>query len=286
MLLACALLSKEDALAVPVIILAGMALKPVGRREWITDSVVMAALVVAYLILRGHTDAITPATAPDAYRLTWRPSHVLENGLHYLDRAGTSTLILLLLTSMAYRTLTPWRRLDHSRLLMAATWFVAGLGLTIAVPVRSSLYVVFPSVAAAILYAACVESCRSSNTSNRDPRLIAVLAAVLLLIRAYGIRNDRYVEPARVSTRAFHAIRDAPAALDSARAVRFIHEPTRFSNFSAGFAKAEAHALKVYTGRDMPGQVVPTEGAGGAPPYTLIVRLANGRVVVSEPEAP
>ena len=56
-----------------------------------------------------------------------------------------------------------------------AVWFAGGCAMTVFLPVRSSLYAVFPSVGAAIVCGSLVESIRSHAVA-RQPRAAADLA--------------------------------------------------------------------------------------------------------------
>ena len=281
LLFAAALLSKEDALAVPLIVVGARWWGRAPSRAWRADLVLMVVVTAAYLTLRNQTQAITMATAPDFYRLTWRPLDLLVNGLHYLDRAATSTAVLLILTVIAYRAQPKWELLKRTRILeLACLWFVAGLFITIAVPIRSSLYAVFPSVAAAMIYASVLDSLRLPWHDTRGDRwLVCVYASVLLLIPVYGIRNDRWVEPARVSTRTMHVLRSSPAVIADATAIVFDDEPVRFSNFATALGGVEAPALKLFTGRDLPGYVAESGlTVSNRQSGLLTLRLRHGQV--------
>jgi hypothetical protein len=278
---AAALLSKEDALAVPLIVVGARWWGRAPSRPWRADLALMMIVTAAYLTLRSHTQAITMATAPDFYRLTWKPLGLLVNGLHYLDRAGTSTAVLLVLTVIAYGAQPRWELLKRTRMPeLACLWFVAGLIITIAVPIRSSLYAVFPSVAAAMVYASVLDSLRLPwHDTRRDRWLVCVYASVLFLIPAYGIRNDRWVEPARVSTRTMHVLRSSPAVIANASAIVFDDEPVRFSNFAAALGGVEAPALKLFTGRELPGHVAePGMTVSNRQSGSLTLRLRHGQV--------
>lgn len=277
-----ALLSREDALAVPLIVTTWAWLRESDRRETFKDLLVFTGVTTVYFVLRLNTDAITPATAPAFYQLTWQPQVIAVNALHYLDRAFTSTVVLSLLALFAYRRVPRVTAADRRLLAVAALWFVAGLCITVRVPVRSSLYAVFPSVAAALLFAQLVQRLREgTEVGIRDRHLVLALAIVLLFIPVFNLRNDRWVEPARVSARTFEAL-SLDAASDRVTAVVFRDEPVPFSNFAGAFAGVETPALKMFTGRDLRGVVV----ARDAPPMvdgvatTLTLRLERGHVLV------
>ncbi|PYR56044.1 MAG: hypothetical protein DMF85_17770 [Acidobacteria bacterium] len=116
--LAGALLSKEEAVTLPVILLVWrLALR--GRRVapvsslfvWIGGSL---AVIAAYAILRSLSGAMTPSTAPYYYAFTADPRLIARNVFEYLDRAatlpaGVTALALLLMSagSRGSRAATP-----------------------------------------------------------------------------------------------------------------------------------------------------------------------------------
>ena len=55
-----------------------------------------AAAEIAYLMLRRHSNAMTPGNAPDFYQFVFAPPAVFRNILEYADRAATLTALLLL----------------------------------------------------------------------------------------------------------------------------------------------------------------------------------------------
>lgn len=278
-----ALFSREDALAVPLIVAACAWLGERDRRETFKDLLACAAATMVYFVLRLNTDAITPSTAPVFYQLTWQPRMIAVNALHYVDRAFTSTVVLSLLAAAAYRRVPRFTTMDRRAVLFAALWFVAGLCITVRVPFRSSLYVVFPSVAAALLFGQLVNRLREARDAQvRDRYLIGALAVVLLLIPVYNLRNDRWVEPARVSARAFDALTRDDAS-DGVTSVVFRDEPVPFSNFAGAFTGVETPALRMMTGRDLRGAVVSQDAppaVDGSAITTLTLRLEQGQVLV------
>ncbi len=275
-LFAAAIFSKEDALPIPAVIATAKLLDGRPRREWLIDLACMGAVAAAYFGLRAETQAFTAGSAPDFYRLTWSPARILENLLHYVDRAATSTLVLIVLLGLFYRRVPPLGALARRDLLLALAFFLAGVCITVRVPIRSSLYVVFASIAAGIVFAAIVERMRQVGPLRDDRWLVTTLGVVLLMIPVYGVRNDRWVEPARVSARTLAALRQVPE-LTTARRVVFYDEAVRHSNFDSAFGGAEQPALQLFTGRVFDAHVVPP-GAPPDPSADISVRLERGAV--------
>ena len=67
-----------------------------GLRPVALAAVYFAAAVIGYLLLRRHSNAMTPGNAPDFYQFVFAPPAVIRNILEYADRAATLTALLLL----------------------------------------------------------------------------------------------------------------------------------------------------------------------------------------------
>jgi hypothetical protein len=286
--LLCALLCKEDAVAVPLIILAVAAIAKPERpgRLIFRDAVLLAAAEAVYFALRWRSHAITPASAPDFYRLTWDPIAIAVNTAHYLDRAGTATLALALLVMLACRTRPQFDPADRGRLAVAAIWFGAGLAITVRVPVRSSLYAVFPSVAVATLFGAFVDAVRrgAAGTAAGDRRLLAALAAVLLFVPAYYVRYERWLGPAQVATTTMNLLLDDPSLPDHGTIV-FEDEPDRYTTFANTFGGVETEALRLFTRRPLSAVVVPPGAREPVAGEVRRFRLVRGKVVAADANA-
>jgi hypothetical protein len=140
------------------------------------------------------------------------------------------------------------------RLLAAALlWLGCGFAVTLFVPVRSSLYAVFPSVGIALACGVVVDGIRKAAAT--DPslgRLTMGLAAVLIAaLPIYRDRNGRYVEPARLSERALRTI--APhAAVMSEGSVIVLHDvDDPASNFAGAFGTFASDAVRMRAGHDV-----------------------------------
>ena len=277
--LGLAVLSKEDAVAIPLLVLAIGWFDQRPRHVWMSDGAVLTAVVGGYLLLRAQTHAISLATAPPEYQLTWNAGIILTNVLHYVDRAATSTAVLMVLVALAARRGIRWRELDRRWIVLAAVWFAIGICITARIPVRSSLYIVFAAIGPALVFGHAIDTMRAASATGSDTPMLAVFASVLLLIPAVSVRTDRWVEPARVSTRALTALaRDGD--LSRTTEVVFRDEPSEFSNFEHGLAGAERAALLMLTGRDIPARIV-RSGDGPTPVGAIEVRLSKGSVSVS-----
>src|SRR5207247_7270044 len=123
--------------------------------------------------------------------------------------------------------------------------------ITLFLPVRSSLYAVFPSVGAAIAAGALVESMQMADGSGR-PRAMAfeaVLAgALLLLIPIYSARNDRFVEPARLSER---ALRIMAKSVQRGGTIVLLDVDDPTSSFAAAFGTLATEAVRLRVRPDL-----------------------------------
>jgi len=144
-------------------------------------------------------------------------------------------------------------------LAAAACWFAGGYALTLFLPVRSSLYAVFPSVGAAIACGAIVESIATNPEARRAWTAIGatLAAAALALSPVYSVRNDRWVEPARLSQRTLRIIAPRLHDLSGDGAVVLADEPAVEPTFTQAFGVFECDAIQLETGRAFDGWIDP-----------------------------
>jgi hypothetical protein len=96
---------------------------------------------------------------------------------------------------------------------MGAVWLVCGFAATIWLPVRSSLYAVFPSVGFAVAAGALLTAIVRTAEPQRAWRLaVAGVALPFLLLPVYWQRNVRWTELRNLSTETIQAIQTQQAA--------------------------------------------------------------------------
>jgi hypothetical protein len=278
-----ALASKEEAVALPLIVLAWHALLiDDGRPRW---RVVAAALVplAGYIALRAHAAAFTPGSAPPYYQFSFAPGVVVRNLLEYVDRGATIGVVAIAIVAATLRVRP---RIDHRARLIAAgaVWFAGGYALTLFLPIRSSLYAVFPSVGAALVCAALVEPMLISAAVPRwrMTGLAGVLATALLAaVPIYRARNDRYVEPARLSERALRTIAAQTAAVPAGATIVLRDATDPMASFVGAFGTFATNAVRLESGRDVNVWIDPPPGdwqlAGLQPPARRDVEFAVDR---------
>jgi len=294
--LLAALFSKEEAVALPFVFLVWLFALGSGEEKdrfgRIHDALALFAPLVVYIAARAQTPALMPSTAPSFYRLTADPRVVGVNALSYFDRSVTFFAFMTLVAGVAYGLASIRARLHRDLPLGAAgptrlpqllaaglAWLVGGYAVTVWLPVRSSLYAVFPSVGAAVICAALVEAMRdgSGRRARGDLRFGVALVAMLAFVPVYQRRNDRWVQPARLSARIVQALTTAPPVPGSTGAVLFEDEPGGYATFDTALGALASSAVQVVTNLPLEARIIPP-----GHPWTGLAaaryRLTSGRV--------
>jgi hypothetical protein len=271
-----ALLSKEEAVALPFVLLAWLWILEHRTIPLRATAAVLIPLV-AYFVARALTPAFTPATAPMFYRFTADPAAIARNAGEYLDRSATLAAAVILVVGVIAQRLPDLDDRVRTIAALALTWWSGMFALTMWLPVRSSLYAVCPSVAAAIIAAAVADHMRSRMVNRRwliEPVLAGLLVAA---IPAYQIRNAAWVEGARISQRTLAAIGSQVAALPSQGTIVLRDDDDPISNFRNAFGDLTTEALQTTFGRPWSGVIV--AGDEQCPGAILEYRLVGGHVV-------
>ena len=258
---ACALLalgSKEEAVVLPLIcavwaadsLTAGSWLDrgkelAIGiRRTWPT----ILALVV-YLFARIRTGAYTATSAPPYYQFTFSPAAVAENVMQYADRSMTIFAIAIVVWALAVGVRPSLRRISPELALKGLAWFVAGFAITLWLPVRSSLYAVFPSVGIAFVAAAIVSAMSEASAPTRFKRAtVGALVLPFLLLPMYWSRNVRWVELAELTTDTVRAIDAEAATISSGTVIELRDDRSTRASFGAAFAGLTEEASRLHFG--------------------------------------
>jgi hypothetical protein len=254
--LALALLSKEEAVALPVMMLACLYVvsnddqRRLGRRA--TGMLVCGIVLdlALYAWLRGHAGAMTPASAPDYYRFTLAIPDVLRNVAEYADRAGTFAAAVTLLAWVILRPETPRPAVRRRVVACGVIWLAGGYAVTMFLPVRSSLYACFPSIGACLIAA---EICWSLWTASSGPRrrvaLWAVVVIPVLCGPVYLARNRIWTDLADFSTVALRDIATATASVPAGSQLVLVDDPSRRVNLASTFGHMIGDAVALKTGR-------------------------------------
>ena len=282
--IALALASKEEAVVLPLVLLAWTWMLDDRHRIPRRAAIAASVPVAVYGVLRTMTPAFTPATAPSFYRFTTDPIVLLRNVAAYLDRSTTlvvaATLVVFAIGSRSFESDTALKKVIG----LSAAWWAGMLAITVWLPVRSSLYAVCPSVASALIGASLIEQVRRRTSDTRRSVIEPVLAATLVLaIPIYQIRNDRWVEGARVSQRTLAAIRSNAGELPTRGTIVLADERgATVSNFRNAFGDLTSEALQTAFNRQWDAVIVVDDSA---PSHDVIARYRfdRGRIVATVP---
>jgi len=186
-----AFLSKEEVLALPAI----FTLWAIINKTDVKRTVPAWIMLAVYFLLRNASGAVGISNAPPYYQFTFNPTHVATNVLEYADRSMTVAIGVILASMIAFATMPRLDRDDRRRMLMGTVWLIGGFAVTIWLPIRSSLYAVFPSVGVAILTAAVLTAILRDASDQRAWRLATVMMVLpFLLLPVYWSRNVRWTE--------------------------------------------------------------------------------------------
>jgi hypothetical protein len=250
---ALALFAKEEAFLLPVILLMWWYAFRQGdlpKRTVAGWCVAAGALVAVYLALRFQTGAITPWTAPPFYRFTGNPAVIARNVFEYADRAMTFSAAVALLAFLLLRPAAPYARSSRRVLICGAAWIVGGYGLTVFLPVRSSLYACFPSVGACLIAAdLAARRWAVSTPASRQAVAVAGIVAAIGMTPVYLTRNRATLANARFSSSVLCDLNTATAALPDGDTVVVIDDRTRRPNVETAFNMALSDAFKLASGR-------------------------------------
>jgi hypothetical protein len=257
--LALALLAKEEAVLLPVI-LAGWIYLLHGDRAgsvstrlglWVLLSTV---LLGGYFALRSDANALTPGTAPYYYQFVFGPAVLVGNLASYVDRAATLSMLAVTVAVALLRRSrsTPESRIRWRIVGAGVIWLIGGYGITLFLPVRSSLYACFPSVGVCM---AAAEICRARWTGATDRgRRRATMAAIVLALAAGPIhlsRTNRWVDLADLSSAVLASLAAETRELPEGADVVLQDDRTRRVNLESAFGSMLDDGYELHTGRRM-----------------------------------
>ena len=282
-----AFLSKEEVLALPLI----LTIWSIVNKTDVRRTIPAWAALAAYFVLRNASGAVGITNAPPYYQFTFDPVHVATNVFEYADRSMTLAIGVIIASSLAFGTLPKLDRDDRRRVMAGAVWLVLGFAVTIWLPIRSSLYAVFPSVGVAIATGAIITAIVRDATAQRAWRVgMAALALPFLLLPVYWARNVRWMELrdlSSVTIKTIQADNLAPHTL-----VVLEDDLSTRANFKNVFGALlpEASALIFRNELRLWIEPPPPEMAGIAKPMGTLsevsYRLVNGRVEFAPPVRP
>jgi hypothetical protein len=251
---AVALFSKEEAFLLPAILFlwwigfrrANLPSKRQMALWWLCS----VAVIGVYLALRFQTGAMTPWTAPPYYRFTANPLVILKNIREYADRAMTFPTAVALLAWIVLRPSPDRPPMSTSVLICGTAWIVGGYGLTMFLPVRSSLYACYPSAGACLIAADIVARCWTAAAVQARQRAVIVgIVATLGMTPVYVQRNRSTLANARFSSRVLHDLAAATRDIPPGGIVVILDDRTRRPNVETAFNMALEDAFELTSGR-------------------------------------
>lgn len=249
-----ALFSKEEAFLLPaVLFLWWMTFRrddPPSRRQIGLWMACAAGLIAGYLALRFQTGAMTPWNAPPYYRFTIDPRIIAINIREYADRAMTFPAAVAAVAWIVLRPARPHALGSRAIVLCGAAWIVGGYGLTVFLPVRSSLYACYPSVGACLIAADVASRCWEAAEAAAHRRAVAAgLVATLAMTPIYLLRNRTTLANARFSTSVLETIAQGTRDVPDGSIVVVVDDRTRKPNVETAFNTALPEAFELTSGR-------------------------------------
>ena len=203
-----AMWSKEEGFVIPAILSVWSiidsrdALVPLWARlrRTLVETWMLWVVAAASLAVRAWAGAWTPASAPSFYRYRFDLSTLLEHTYQYADRSATTPVLVFALFWLVAGCPRLLEGTDGRRRLKGASWLVLGFAPTLLLPVRSSLYALFPSIGVVLVLSDLVEGAVSRLSQRALNRAIAFLVLLAVtLFPVYKVRNRRYVSKAELS---------------------------------------------------------------------------------------
>jgi hypothetical protein len=270
-----ALLCKEEAVMLPVILAAFVAIEerraPSGTWPlWLSLGV--------YAVLRLQSGAFGPGDAPSYYQFSLSPLLLLRNVAEYADRAATGAVAvaIVLLAALARRP-SPLTGAELRALRFGALWVVGMYALTALLPVRSSLYAVLPSCGVALAVAVCASVVARDRPDRFRLAATGLVVLVVLLIPVYRSRNVRWVATADTSARVMRTLQIAAGSRPQGGRILLVDDPRERFNLDGAFGTLFPDALAIFVGSQWTGEISRT--ADAAARADLVFRYQDGGIV-------
>ncbi|HLG58293.1 MAG TPA: hypothetical protein VI485_23310 [Vicinamibacterales bacterium] len=285
-----AMLCKEEAVLLPALFVVFTGLdrwragpSPVWRHVVGETWALWVALAI-YAALRMHSGAFGPADAPSYYQFSFSPGLVWRNLGEYADRIATASVgvVIVLVAACGWKG-HGFSDAERRTLLLAGIWIPAMCALTMFLPLRSSLYAVLPSIGASLAAGAFASRAARADGVRFQRVAIALVVIVALTTPIYRSRNQRWVQPADLSTRLMQSIADATRGEGRTGRIVLIDSPGERLNLEAAFGGLFADAVALMLGDGWMGEIAPSD----APPpssQALVFRLRNGELVPIPPD--
>jgi hypothetical protein len=275
-----AMFSKEEAVVLPVLFSCWTVIE--GRHLFRRTAPAWIALAI-YAALRLQSGAFGLTNAPSYYALSMHPALLVRNVLEYADRACTLAVAALGAIWVCVRARPSLEMSERIAVLRAVSWLVAGFALTVFLPVRSSLYAVFPSIGTALAAGSLASGWGRQLTNRAAGALIAAgLILPLICFPIYRSRNQSWVANARLSRAVLGQLIDM-SSNSGTRAFILIDEQSSRTNLHNAFGSALSVVPRLMSDRPLTIWVEPPapgmEAAGMKAPerdaQTVVLRLVD-----------
>jgi hypothetical protein len=275
-----ALLSKEEAVLLPLVLTTFVAWDP--RREGtITSTLARAwplwAALAIYIPLRLNSGAFGPTNLPAHYPVVSGFRDFSHNAAEYAVRAGLFSALAGLVVTFVSRPCFPLVWFERRAIVFGALWAIGFMALTIFAANRSDLYALAPSIGCAFVAAALASCAMRAWPLRFRAAVTGMLVAAFTLVPLYWWRDQRWVAPADVSASVMKAV-DTETTGPRGRIVLLDDESLRFG-FGSAFDTLFPAAVRLLKGDGWSGDVRrgdcrTTASDAGVVAFTL----ENGRV--------
>jgi hypothetical protein len=231
----------------------------------------MWALSLVYAALRFHSGAMLPSTAPPYYRFSADPALLIRNAQEYADRACSLSAVVLVVVFALVRSRPPLTRDQRMFIGRCICWLIGGFALTIFLPVRSSLYALFPSVGV-VLAASMIVSTWWPQVSPAQQRALvsAALLVPLALFPVYRARSARWVLNAQLSSSVTTQLVEV-ASDPNVRAIVLQDDRSTRANLANAFGPAAADVASLFFVRPVTLRIEPSTVTTLSPGERLLV---------------
>jgi hypothetical protein len=263
-----AMLSKEEAVVLPAMLVLWSwqssgdgTLRGLARS--IGESIPAVGALAGYMALRIASGAFGPLK-----RTGVLPLHVCAGGRREKHRGVRRSVVH---ESSSSSCCSRWRLAGNRpalaarewrTVLVGAVWLVAGFALTVFLPLRSSLYALFPSIGSCLAGAVIMQALHRAAPQRVRVAFVGLVVLMFALVPVYRSRNDRWVAPADLSRRLVSDLRAIGASVPAG--TRFIAiDDERDEGMSSAFGGLFADAVTLYVGRGCSGELFDRSSARG-----------------------
>jgi hypothetical protein len=281
-----AMLSKEEAVVLPAVLMVWNWYSSADRRLAALIDASRKALptfgaLAVYVVLRPWSGAFGPIDAPEYYRFTFAPASVARNAAEYVDRSCTTVILVLLVTFAIVRRRPTLPGGEGRIVLLSMLWLISGFALTLFLPIRSSLYAIFPAIGSCLAGAMVLQAFYRGAPARVRGVFAGLLVLAFALVPVYWSRNERWVAPADMSRRVVADLQAIGGSLpDGTRLVAIDDESEGLLSVFDGLF---ADAVTLYVDRGATGQLVDSNTTVSVDRDVVRLRFQGDSLVAEQP---